>query len=185
MQQIRRAYAQDIPQMSILMNETFGANPKVEETFRDWMGRENFSVLVAVDSGQKLVALSAGAVQEKFEIQKYETFGANALEFFKNKRVGWIYTMAVLPEFRRQGLAEKLGRSQLAWMKDKRAEVLMGASWDNGTDSNSSHLFKKGRFQVLGESREYIRSQNRQTGRQCSVCSGECQCLTTLYGLII
>jgi N-acetylglutamate synthase-like GNAT family acetyltransferase len=147
------------------------------------MGRENFSILVLFDDQKNLAGISAGAVQEKIDPEKYETFGSQALEYFRGKRVGWIYTMAIRPDLRRNGLAEMLGREQLRVFKEKRADILMGVSWSNGTDANSSHLFSKGGFEKLGESREFIRIQNRQTGRQCLNCSGECQCLTTLYGL--
>jgi ribosomal protein S18 acetylase RimI-like enzyme len=124
-------------------------------------------------------------VKTDIDLNKYRSFGAEALEFLKNQSAGWFLSLAVKSAYRKLGIGRKLSEMQFQWLKLKNCTMLVGSSWQSGSSDNSGHLYRSAGFQKLGESQEYLRVQSQQTGFICTVCKNECQCRSVLYGLAL
>jgi len=187
---VRKAQIEDVPEIVNLMNQIFGLNPKAEEQFKKWISNENFCVQIAKtktihNSPSRVVGIASCYVNPSLDPQKYASYGPAVVEFLKDQMVGFFLTLATEPQYRTKGIGLELAKMQRDWLLTKNCTVLVGTSWENGTQNNSSHLFKKGGFQNLGESREFMTQQSLQNGYECSICGHPCQCKAVFYGLKI
>ena len=180
--EIRKAKLEDIFHIKPLMEATFGPFKKIHEFFEKWIADDNFSVQVAVVKDEIIGVCTWGAKSGN-ELPKYETFGQHAVEFIKDKKVALVLNLAVKPQYRKQGLGKKLSFAHLEWLVKQNCSIVLGSSWVHGTEDNSQHLFLKGGFKKIGESRDYYRVQ-MQHGGICSVCkSSDCNCNSILFGV--
>lgn len=177
------ARAEDISEISILMESVFGSNPKSIETFNRWINEKNYHVTVAkVDS--KIVGVASSWVCVEPNLTKYEPYGAKAVDFLRGQKLGWFLTLAVQPLYRKSKIGWKLSQDQMNWLKSQECTSLVGASWVTGSTDNSSHMFIKSGFEKLGESNVVLRIDLQVTGATCGACKkNECECSAILYGL--
>lgn len=180
---LSEALSSELKELCDLVQQTFGVNPKAEETFARWIAEPQYHVSLA-RLGPRLIGVSAGYFIASPDLTKYELFGPKALDFLRDQKLGWFLTLAVLPDFRRQNIGWMLANEQSLWVKAQGCTAMVGSSWVTGSDDNSGHMFLKAGFHKLGESHEFLRSQLRQTGAVCSGChQSECTCKSVLFGL--
>ncbi len=179
--EIRSAVLADIPPIKGLMEDTFGRFDRIAELFQKWITQANYSVWVAIEE-KKIVGVSSWHLKVDDDLSKYETFGESAIRFMKGKKSAWAINLAVVPEMRRRGLGTRLALSAREWLNKQDCEIVVGSSWVNGHEGNSSVLFRKAGFQVLGKSSDFLRQQ-MQHGAECAACmSSDCHCESILFG---
>lgn len=179
---LRSAHLNDIPQIKVLMEDSFGSFGRLEEMFTKWITQDQYSVKVAL-LNEKIVGVCTWYLKTDPDISKYEVFGDKAISFMKDQSTAWVLNLAINPEYRKMGLGKKLSFSQAAWLKEKNCNIVVGSSWVSGSNDNSQHLYLKGGFVKLGESREFLRAQ-MQNGAVCSVCkTSDCNCNSILFGI--
>jgi ribosomal protein S18 acetylase RimI-like enzyme len=179
---IQKADVSDIAQIQCIMESTFGAFPRIEELFTKWITQEHYSVQVARQE-QIVVGVSTWGVIRGNDFSKYECFGDKALSFIKNQNAALIINLAILPEYRRNKIGQRLALASLNWSKEQNCSVIFGSSWVSGSDDNSQHLYHKAGFEKLGESKDFMKQQQLQNGATCAVCkTSNCNCMHILYG---
>lgn len=179
--EIRKALVSDIQKIKILMESIFGPFGKLEELFTKWITQDQFSVYVAT-SGLQLIGVCTWYLKTDSDYSKYDLFGFEAINFMKDKKSVWVLNLAILPEYRRNGVGEALSVAQIDWLKSVDSDVVIGSSWVSGSEDNSQHLYLKAGFKKLGESNEFLRTQ-MQNGAECSICkTSDCKCRSILFG---
>jgi ribosomal protein S18 acetylase RimI-like enzyme len=179
---MRKAIFDDIQQIKLLMEKTFGPFSETEKLFSNWIADKNSSVCCAFD-GKKLIGVCTWKIKENTDYSKYSCFGSKAIEFMKSRRSVWVLNLAVDTQYRKSGVGTSLSLAQINWLKNTDAEIVLGSSWVSGSDDNSAHLYSKAGFEKLGESDEFLRSQ-MQNGAECAVCkSPDCACKSLFFGI--
>lgn len=176
----RKADVTDIPQIKLLMEQTFGPFPDLELLFTKWILNSAYSVSVA-ELNEVIIGVSTCAVKQDSDFSTYLCFGKSAIQKLQNKKVASVVNLAINPEYRGQRIGTRLAMTHLDWLEKQKCDVIFGTSWVNGTKQNSSHLFENAGFQKISESAEFLRGQ-MQIGAICSVCNlNQCGCNSILY----
>lgn len=180
--EIRKAVVSDIPRIKILMESIFGPFGKLEELFAKWITQDQFSVYVTVADAE-LIGVCTWYLKTDSDYSKYDLFGDEAINFMKDKKSVWVLNLAILSEYRRNGVGEALSVAQVDWLKSVDSDVVVGSSWVHGSTDNSQHLYLKAGFKKLGESNEFLRTQ-MQNGAECAICkTSDCKCRSILFGI--
>ena len=151
----------DIDQIKSLMEGVFGPFPKLEGLFTKWVTQDQYNVVVA-KINEKVIGVSTWCLKLENDFSKYESFGAQALEFLKAHKLAWAVNLAVYPEYRRNKVGQQLSFAQLQWLKKQNCSAVVGSSWVNGTEDHSQHLYLKAGFNKLGDSKEFLRLRSEE-----------------------
>lgn len=178
--EISPAVAADLPEIDSFLQDIFGPRSDLPSLLQKWIDQPEYSLL-RVRTPAGIVGLSTWSAKSG-DLEKYACFGADALNFMREKKRAWTVNLAVAPAHRQRGLGYRLSRAQLPWLRGVGSEIVLGTSWVNGTADSSRHLFERAGFRLLGESRAFLRAQQPEDAR-CSACGKEaCDCNSLLYG---
>lgn len=179
---ITEALPTDIPDIEAFMATIFGPRGGLPELLEKWIAGDAYSLLIARDR-EKLVGICTWHFKNENDLTKYECFGEKAIAFLKDRPTVWTVNLAVAPEHRRSGLGMRLSRAQLPWLRQTESEIVVGSSWVNGTNDSSRQMYEKAGFKLLGESRDFLRTQ-QANGAICAACnSSSCNCNSLFYGI--
>lgn len=175
----REAGPEDFEGIARLMNQTFGENPRIRSALGEWRELEEASLLIA-KNGCEVVGVAAGRILPATEL--FPAFGSRVEEFLGRHRTAHVFSLAVAPSFRRQGLATRLSGEILRRLRAFGPSAFSGIHWASGSPDNSESLFRDFGFRVLGLSETHRGEEARANGHACAVCGPECRCLSVFYG---
>lgn len=167
-----------------VMTACFGPRPNLRDALPKWTVDPTVSIVTQERDGRIVAVCIVRLANADKMRQLGARFGLD-LEGWFAKGLGDFQTIAVLPEYRRDGLAEMLCRDQLAWLVSKGCKAAIGVAWQHGGQHTSEHLFRKAGFETLGVSTDFYTEERRAPGRECPVCGPECHCRAVLYAIDI
>ncbi|MEK6555360.1 MAG: GNAT family N-acetyltransferase, partial [Bdellovibrionota bacterium] len=135
-------------------------NEETSSGAKDKSGRDNCKgrMFLAFENNQPKTAVTKPATHDVFSeanligaagaelISNYDyylPFEANLNEKFAGKIVGSFATMTVHEKYQGQGIGQKLSQARLNWLKEMKADYIIGVSWVSGLKHTSARVFEK------------------------------------------
>lgn len=91
-------------------------------------------------------------------------------------RDGYLYLSAVSDGWKQKGIATQLFAKRLQWCDQEGANAVYGVAWQNPDGPTSDPLFRKFGFEKIADAPD-----DYYTGRDCPVCTDECDCSGVIY----
>ncbi|MCP4445566.1 MAG: GNAT family N-acetyltransferase [Myxococcales bacterium] len=133
-----RELTSDYAGLSELFGDTFGVRNDQAALNQKMLEDECCRVLAALEN-KALVGVSVVRIAPPaHELPSYVSFG-EAASVLRGRPLGTFNVMAISPSHKRRGIATSLGTQQLAWLRERGAELLLGISWQHG-DGDCSAL---------------------------------------------
>jgi GNAT superfamily N-acetyltransferase len=112
----------------------------------------------------------------------YARFGAEATALFAGA-VGSFEAVAIDPACRRQGIAARLTRTSLDWMRHQGCDAAVTISWLSGRLDSSLPLFRHLGFREGQTVQRFYEQESLEQGWSCPVCGRPCRCGATFFWL--
>lgn len=112
----------------------------------------------------------------------YLPFDANLKEKFAGKIVGSFATMTVHEKYQGLGIGQKLSLARLNWLKEMKADYIIGVSWVSGLKHTSDRVFEKMGFKPVKRVEGFYTDYAKTHPFDCPGCKAPaCTCAAVMY----
>ncbi|MEO7678171.1 MAG: GNAT family N-acetyltransferase, partial [Verrucomicrobiota bacterium] len=112
----------------------------------------------------------------------YAPFGNEAVELFRQHRVGSLNCASVQETWQGRGIGSELGRRRMAWLEETGCDALVGISWESGLAHTSDRVFLRLGFKPISRVTDFYVGMSLERKFICPVCGPPpCRCAATLF----
>ncbi len=138
--------------------------------------------VVGASRNDQLIGI--GVAQLIHEQTYYLRFDSNLEVELKDKQVGSFSTLAIKENLQGQGIGQKISSMRLAWLLEKKCEVILGVSWVSGLPHTSDRVFEKMGFKAVKRVENFFLESSLKDPFDCPGCAlAPCVCAAVLYRL--
>ncbi|MEO5803594.1 MAG: GNAT family N-acetyltransferase, partial [Verrucomicrobiota bacterium] len=175
------SHASFFPVCRALVDRTQGKNVFPADYYTQCIANPDQLLLLALLKGELVGVASARRLPSDGSAY-YAPFGNEAVELFRQHRVGSMESASVEESWQGHGVGRELGRRRVAWLEEMGCDVIVGIAWESGSPHTSDRVFLRLGFEPLARVQDFYVNISVQRGFICPVCGPPpCRCSASLF----
>ena len=179
---IREGKSSDFPAIIRIANKQLGDDYMSKETLQGCIDKDSDKMLlVAVDDdSDSVIGFSICDLIDYDQLKKI-CFGKELKELMFEEKIGYIQTVAVMPQYNGLGVATEMIGESIKELKKRDVNCMVSTAWKHAGIINIEAILKKFNFTPVVEIPKYWYESSLKYGFKCPQCGNPCYCSCVVF----